>query len=70
MSSDSSDAFCYFFQWQLFFMHTWLSRNCVIISQKWGIHMNDGSRSKRLGAPNVTRLFPPQEPGYKAARGT
>ena len=78
MSSDSSDAFCYFCQWyillQLFIMRMWPSWNCVIIAPKWGVpngnHMNDDIAEVNGSAP---RMLPgsflyKKEPGYEATQ--
>jgi len=76
MSSDSSDAFCYFFQWyiihQLFIVRMWPSWNCVVIAPKWAVpngnHMNDDvAEVNGLSPPMLPGCFLHKiEPGYEA----
>ena len=73
MSSDLTDVFRCFFQWyiilQLVIMHTWPSRNCIIIAPTWGIpngnHMNDDIVEVNGPAPPNSFLHK-KEPEYEA----
>ena len=60
------------FSGQLFIMHTWPSRNCIIIAPKWGVpngnHMNDDVPEVNGSAPPMLpgSFLHKKEPGYEA----